>query len=35
MLLFKEVEFAIGLQSLRAKRILTEAGKNPNIKVKR
>jgi hypothetical protein len=24
---------AIGLKSLRAKRVLTEAGKNPNIKV--
>lgn len=35
VLLFKEVEVAIGLQSLRAKNILTEHGKNENVKVLR
>jgi len=35
VLLFKEVEVAIGLKSLRAKNILTENGKNENVKVLR
>lgn len=35
ILLFKEVKFAIGLLSGRVKRILTENGQNPNIRVLR
>jgi phospholipase D1/2 len=35
ILLFKEVSFALGLMSSRAKNLLTQNGKNPNIKVLR
>jgi len=35
VLLFKEVEFVISLLSLRTKNVLTQFGKNPNIKVLR
>lgn len=35
ILLFKEVSFALGLLSSRAKNVLTQNGKNPNIKVLR
>lgn len=35
ILLFKEVKFAIGLISSRVKKILTENGSNPNIRVLR
>ena len=35
ILLFKEVALALGLLSSRAKNILTQNGKNPNIKVLR
>jgi phospholipase D1/2 len=35
VLLFKEVEFAISLLSSRTKNVLTQGGKNPNIKVLR
>ena len=33
--LFKEVEFVISLLSMRTKNVLTQFGKNPNIKVLR
>ncbi len=35
VLLFKEVEFAISLLSSRTKNVLTQGGKNANIKVMR
>ena len=33
ILLFKELEFALGLLSSRAQSVLTQDGKNPNIKI--
>ena len=35
ILLFKELSLAIGLESSRAKSVLTQNGKNPNIKILR